>query len=192
MEENSVSGFCNVDSRSLGSKHNPEVSVEEREPDQGKTNIVWSISFPQTVSASEHEISGTKQSRVKKLQWLCSQKDEQIWEDREWTRSPDQTNQDVGFLDSTDLSMMEGDTDGDVTLDCHAGQIEWCVEGGGNGNDQQDEAEGRIHFVQGVADDVKEGWQDQLHHVIYHQVDEQNVTRVWIKDLNKIKLVLVE
>ncbi len=79
--------------------------------------------------------------------------------------------------------MTEGDADGNVALDCHASQIEWRVEGGEDGNDQQDEAEGYVNCVKGVADDVEKSWQDQLHHVIYHQVDEQNVTRVWVEDL---------
>ncbi len=79
MQENSVSGFFNVYNCLLGSKQNPEVSVEEYEPNQDKANNVWSVPLLQAVRASEHVISGTKQFRVKKLLRLCGQKDEDIW-----------------------------------------------------------------------------------------------------------------
>lgn len=183
MEENSVSGFFKVCSCFLGSKQNPEISVKECEPDQGETNDVRHLPLLLAVVASEHEISGTEHLRVKELQRLCGQEDEEVWQDGTCTRSPDQTNQDVGFPDGADLAVTEGDADGDVALDRHSSQVQWRVEGGEDGDDQQDEAEGYTDFIQGVADDVEKSGQGQLHHVVYHQVDEQNVTRTRIEDL---------
>ena len=79
--------------------------------------------------------------------------------------------------------MAEGDADGDVALHRHSSQVQRGVEGGGDGNDEQDEAEGDVDLVQGVPEDVEEGGQGQLHHVVYHQVDEQNVSRARVEDL---------
>lgn len=192
MEENCVSGFFNVYARILGCKQNPEVSVEEREPHEGETNDVWRVPLLQAVAASEHVISGTEQVRVEEVLRLGGQQDEEIRQDGARARRPDQTNQDVGFLDGADLSVAEGHADGDVALDCHAGQIEGGVEGGEDGDDEQEEAEGYVDGVKGVADDVEKRWQNQLHHVIDHQVDEQDVTRVGVKDLeDKISLSTV-
>lgn len=122
---------------------------------------------------------------MKELQRLSDQKDEQVREDRNGSCSPDQTNQDVGVPDGADLTVAEGDADGDVALDRHSSQVQWGVEGVGNSNDQQDEAEGYVDCTQGVTDDVEEGGQRQLHHVVYHQVDEQNVAGAQTKDLQE-------
>ena len=117
------------------------------------------------------------------MQRLGGQEDEEVRQDGEQAHGPDQPDQDVGFPDRTDLAVAEGDADGDVALDRHAGQVERGVEGGDDGDDEQDEAEGHVDLIQGVADNVEEGGQGQLHHVVYHQVDEENVARVRIEDL---------
>lgn len=59
VEENSVSGFFEVHSCSLGGKQNPEVGVKEREPNQDETNDVRCVPLLHAVGASEHFVSGT-------------------------------------------------------------------------------------------------------------------------------------
>lgn len=140
MENNGVSGFYSVHACFLGCIENPEVSVKECKPDQGKENNVGSVPFLQTVRTFEHNISGAKQCRAKKLQWLCDQENEEIWQDRKCTHNPDQTDQKISSLDCTDLFMTEGDADGNVALNCHACQIQWGVMGGDDGDYQHDEA----------------------------------------------------
>lgn len=132
-------------------------------------------------------LSHAKKLRVKKVDWLCSYQNENIWKDEDQTRSPNQTDQKIGSLDGAEMVITKGYANGNVALNCHAGQIKRSVVGCEDGNNQHNEAEGCIDCVKGIADDVEKSWQEQLDHVIYHQVDEQNVTRVWIEDLKKGK-----
>jgi len=54
------------------------------------------------------------------------------------------------------------DADGDVALDSHGGQIDRCVEGCEDQEDQQQAAEGHIQGIHDVAEDMEEACQGQL------------------------------
>ena len=78
MEQNSVSGFLKVCSRSLGSEQNPEVRVEEHEPNEDETNDVRGVSLLQAVGAPEHHVPDTERLGVEELQRLSDQEDEEV------------------------------------------------------------------------------------------------------------------
>ena len=82
-----------------------------------------------------------------------------------------------------------GKTYSDVALHCHAGQIERAVEGGEDGDDQQEAAERDVDGVEGVADDVQKHTNRQLNHVVDNQVDEEDVSRVHLEDLQETEAV---
>lgn len=172
VEEDGVPGLFKVHRSSLGSKHDPEVSVVECEPNQDEADDVGRVPLLDAVGTREDEISGAENLRVEEVQRLCGQQDEEVRQDGAGTRDPDQSNQDVGFPHRTDLCVAQGDADGDVALHYHPGQIQRGVEGRDDDGDQQDEAEGEVDGVQSVTDDVEERGQEELQHVVYHQVDE--------------------
>ena len=116
---------------------------------------------------------------------FISNQDENIWQDREGSQDPDQTNGDVGALDGADLGVAQRDADSDVALYSHGGQIDRCVEGCEDCGDQQEAAEGHIQGEQDVAEDMEEACQGQLQHVVNHQVDEQDVARVGVEHLRR-------
>ena len=83
--------------------------------------------------------------------------------------------------------MAKREADGDVALDRHAGQVQRAVFSGEQSHQDEGAADGDAEFVDGVADNEQGDGQRHLDHVIDDQVNEKDVARIRVEDLEGIK-----
>lgn len=79
--------------------------------------------------------------------------------------------------------MAKGHADGDVALHRHAGQVQRSVFSGKKSKQDEGATDGDVDFVEDVADDEQDDGQRHLNHVVDHQVEEQDVPRIHVEDL---------
>ncbi|KAF3855736.1 hypothetical protein F7725_016459 [Dissostichus mawsoni] len=163
--------------------------VDEEDVARNQTHDVRRVSLLQTVRTPEHKVSGTQHFGREEAEGLGGQKEEEIRHDGERADKPDETHQDEGVSHGADPTVVQREADSDVALHRHAGQIERRVEGGHDGEDEEEEAGGDAEGVQGVADDVQQRGESQLQHVVHHQVDEEDVARNQTHDVRRVSLL---
>lgn len=78
--------------------------------------------------------------------------------------------------------------DGDVALDGHASEVDGCVSGGEDRQQDGEAAHGHIDLVENVAEDANHGGGGQLDGVIDDHVDEEDVTRIFIESLEEVRM----
>lgn len=95
-------------------------------------------------------------------------------------------------MDSANLNMTQGETDGYVALHCHASQVQRGIFSGEESKQHKDAADGDIEFVDGVADDEQDGSQHHLDHVIDHQVNKEDISGILVENLERYRKTMLE
>ena len=120
---------------------------------------------------------------MEEVQRLCGQGDEKIRKNWQHAGRPDWTNQHQSPPDGADLHVAKREADGDVALDRHAGQVQRGVFSGDQSHQDEGAADRDAEFVDGVADNEQGDGQRHLDHVIDDQVNEKDVARIRVEDL---------
>ncbi len=152
MEDDRVSGFLNIFASCFRSKQYSEVSVKDNKPNYSKIYNICNIPPLNNVGVWKNSFPEAEHSGMKEVQRLCGQSDEQIRKNRQHACCPDETNQRQSSLHSADLHMAQREADGDVTLHCHASEVQRCVFSGEKSKQDEDATDRDIYFVDGVAD----------------------------------------
>ena len=187
MQKQSVPRLLHICVGRLGREQNIEIGEEQGQPDHNQTDDVGGV--PLLDAAPEDCVPGAENPGMKEAWRLHYHEQEDVGQDGDGTRPPNQTYQDVGSLHSANLQVTHREAHSYIALHCHTGQVEGGVEGSADGDDQQEAAERNIDGVEHVADYVQKPRQRQLDHVVENQVDEKVVSRVHPKDLQEIELV---
>lgn len=119
MKEDSVSGLFSICISSFGYKHNPEVRVEQSEPNHDQKQYVGYSPLLLTVGGPKYSFPVAEHSAIQELQRFSGQKDEDIRQHGQRTHRPDYANYNICSFDRTYGVVAERNADCDIALCCH-------------------------------------------------------------------------
>lgn len=183
MEGQRGSGFLCIVIRLSGSEHDPAIGVKYSDPNHHEKDPISNVPLSDQEKVGKQALPETEYGGEEEARWLRGDDYEQIRQSQKSCYGPQQCHSSQRPARCTDLGVAEWSVDGDVALCRHAGQAQWGVLGGEDGQQDQDAAQGGMDPVDGVAGDKQDHGHRHLNHVVDHQVDEEDVARVGVEEL---------
>lgn len=133
VQQDGIPGFAGVSVAALGlfgcsgSEEDLEVGEEKRGPDTKQIEDVGHVLFLYKHRMSEQLLPRTEDVGVEDANGLRTQGEEDVGQCGHRAHDPDPADQNVGSFDSAEAGVPERQTDGDVTLHRHNGQVQRSV-----------------------------------------------------------------
>ena len=184
VEQDGVSGLLCIRAGGPGGEQDAEVRVDQGQPHDDQQQHVVGVPLEDDARAAEHGLPQTEVVGAEERHGLCGQGHKQVREDGERTGGPDQPYEEVGSPHGADAGMVQRATHRHVALQGHAEEVERCVFGGEQSQQDDEAAQGDVDAVEGVAEQEEEDGEGQLDSVIDDHVDEEDVAGIGVEDLS--------
>lgn len=188
VEEDSVPGFLGrrlLAGEGPGCKQDPQVGEDQNQKHAGEIDDIKGFPFFSQDHIFEDILTQAEHRLVEETQRFRGQSHKQVCDIGSHTNEPNQPNHHVGPPYCADLRVPQGRADGYVTLYGHAGQVHRSVSSGEDCHQDEEAAERDVEHVENVAEDEKSDGHGQLNAIVDHHVDEQDVTRIVVKNLSE-------